>query len=349
MKRYHKPEDLEARADQVWRRLGEPNRRRRRVVRWSYGTVPVAAAAALALVWMLAPEEPSSLTMRDATPLARHLHGSADLALSDGTRLVLEDEARLEVLQNEPLAIEIAHRAGTVRYQVARRGRQWRIGAGSAVVEVLGTEFTIARGQGAVAVAVHEGSVLIRSASLADGVVQLRADEEVRVQIAHEPNPSELVPTVTLDEVASVGPAEVAEPDREPEIASPASRGTSREMRRGPAARVPASSTSLLAQADEARHAGDFETSVALLSRVSARGDEHSAVAAFTLGRLLAETQPGAAAGHFERALELGIGEPLRRHAYERRIEALDAAGVDATSARTALRAAYPDLSGTTP
>jgi transmembrane sensor len=108
--------------------------------------------------------------------------------------------------------------------------------------------------------------------------------------------------------VAAVSPSE-AVPEAPPDAESP---------------------TELLDRADVLRREGRFDEAASLLSSITLGppGPE-AALAAFTLGRLELErrSHPAEAARAFERAIELGLREPLLEDARARTVEALSRAG----------------------
>ena len=102
-------------------------------------------------------------------------------------------------------------------------------------------------------------------------------------------------------------------------------------------------SQAILERAGEARAGGRIGEAKSLLHLVVERGDEMSATASFMLGRLHQADRPELAAHDFAVAIALGLEEPLRRAAFRRRVESLEAAGESVTEARSALQRAYPD------
>jgi hypothetical protein len=100
---------------------------------------------------------------------------------------------------------------------------------------------------------------------------------------------------------------------------------------RPPGAAAVESVSSLFAKADAARLAGRPAAAVAPLTAIVARfpGDSRAAIAAFQLGRVLADElhDPAAAARAFERAHDLAPDGPLANDAATRASEARRAAG----------------------
>lgn len=279
--------------------------------RWMAAGGGLAAAAAIALAVMFAGEESGPLREGDR-PLAGVLRGPREVALDDGSRLVLAAGARLEVLENERRDLHLLLASGEVVFDVRPGGdRQWTIECGLATVRVLGTRFTIERDGERVRVAVSRGAVLVSGEHVPDRARRLGAGQslEVRVPVAPVADPV-VVPTA---------PA----PPRSP--AAPPLRS------RAPSAPRVVSVADLLAQADAARLSGRPREAVAPLERILAEhaGHPDAALAAFTLGRIEADAlrRPERATRAFERAIELGLPPALERDASARLVRLREATG----------------------
>lgn len=124
--------------------------------RWAIGALAVAAAAALALLWLpglLGPAAPTRYETRVAE--------IRELTLPDGTRVTLgprtalterfTDGERRIVLANGEAFFDVAHNAA----------RPFVIEAGGSLVRVTGTKFNVNSSPGALRVSVLEGSVQV--------------------------------------------------------------------------------------------------------------------------------------------------------------------------------------------
>lgn len=296
--------------------------------------------------------EETSLAFALDTPQAgRMLRGSwrgedagQRLRLADGSSLELSPGAQLDVLSND--GSELAFRTqGTIRFDVEPGGpRTWRIDAGLANVEVLGTRFVVERSEAQVRVRVERGHVRVRSPLLSEQTRDLHAGEEVSV-VARPGPPEPDTETGLETETENVVPATSNEP-----IASNWRR-LSRDGRHRDAyaqlgedfgaevARVQ-SITDLMALADVARLSGHPIDAIEPLERASARpsDDPRVVLAAFTKGRLEFEVlrDARAAVASFRRALDLGPSASLEEAIRARLVESLRASGQGEEARRVA-------------
>jgi transmembrane sensor len=228
---------------------------------------------------------------------------------------------------------------GAARFAVVHDvARPFRVSVGSAVVEDVGTVFSLRRLSNAVAeVSVDEGRVRVTAA---DATFDVGAGERRTFAIEVQ------------------GPDAAAEPEaRAPRVASVASWRPLAENGRFGEAYVAMKATGassvrdeageLLLAADVARMSGHPAEAVPYLERLlrSRASDPRAGLAAFTLGRVLLEDlgRPAEAASAFGRARR--AGGPLAEDALARQIEALSRAGDPAGARSLALeyRKAYPN------
>lgn len=228
---------------------------------------------------------------------------------ADGSVLEAAGETRIEGLAFTAHEVTLLLERGSVEVSVPPGGpRRWTIEAKLARVEVLGTRFSVTRSEERVEVAVSEGTVLVRSTLLPEGVRRLVAGQAVRIEDAPQAEPPK--PTSSADpEAEPLGPVVPPRPS------SAGGRPTS------PATVV----TELMRRADAARLAGDPALAELLLERV-VRGsprDPRAPLAAFTLGVIRMDR------GDLPRALEafrlsIALGAPatLQEDCYLRSVEA---------------------------
>jgi transmembrane sensor len=121
--------------------------------------------AALALVVWLRFEPAGPLLARGAQ-LSSTLVSEKEatvLDLSDGSRITLDPEGRIDVLGNDKRTFVTTLRRGKAHFEVEPGGpRRWVVEAGLVSVEVVGTGFTVERGDEQVTVTVDHGIVLVR-------------------------------------------------------------------------------------------------------------------------------------------------------------------------------------------
>jgi transmembrane sensor len=312
----------EARAHRNWEAI---ERRRHRTPAvpmarglWS-GAVLLGVAAAVALAIGLGEDAPGPLRAADGHA-AHGVLTSERVRLDDGSVIALTANARLEVLENAGDHVRFWLHDGEARFDVVPGGpRRWVIETGLVTVEVLGTAFTVARGEGSVRVAVERGSVLVTAP---EEMRRLHAGEEMIVELpaAHE----------TLAAAPSPAPSGSPSPEPEPSVSPPPS----------PVASVaPAPPAPRLRDVDALRAAGRIDDAIAMLETIEqdAGAGSERALAAFTRGRLELDRRdhPRDAADAFEHAIALGLRAPLVEDARARRVEALARAG-DGAAAREA-------------
>lgn len=289
------------------------------------GGVVLAAAAALGLFLLRAPETPPQ---RAEVFDGAHLESGADevrVELRDGTRIALDPQSRLELASQGTRRVALAVERGTASFDVPHvEGRSFVVRARDVEVHVVGTRFSVSSLDDSddVVVAVTEGVVEVRRPGAEPRRVS--AGEELRIDRAapDAPEPD--------DEAAAE-----AEPEAEPETRS-------RRPRPRP---TPAD---LWARATEARRAGDpreaadaYEAFLRLAPR-----DSQAALAAFELGRLRLDRLgdvPGAIEA-LRRALSTAPNAPFAEDAQARLVDAYARAGraEACAAARDRYLARYP-------
>jgi len=304
----------------IWQRVQKRRARRRarrelRPAVWVGAAFAAACAALLVLAWVR--PSPNAGPLTTAGQALAQVVGDATnagvLELSDGSRIVVDPGARLEVLENSSRTFGVALRTGRAAFDVRPGGpRRWTIEAGLATVEVVGTRFTVARAPGFVDVSVERGVVVVRGERVPDRVRKLVAGERL---VVREPD------AAAVPEVAHAESAQDAE--RRPPAASPTSTASASPATLG--------FDELIAQADAARRRGDLRAAEsALESALSGAPDrKRAALAAFTLGKLELDGLGNAsrAAAAFSRAVSLGPPDAIAEDALARLVEAEGAAG----------------------
>lgn len=311
----------EVRVRRLWRGIEQRQARRSRGPTILAAGVALAAAAALVwIAWPPASDPPAPISLRGGAPLAT-VEGPRELSLDDGSRIVLDEGARIEPLRNDASALSLLLARGRARFEVQPGGpRTWSVESGVATVEVVGTVFTVERGDGWARVEVERGVVMVRGERVPDRAARLTrgdaitiGEREARARV--EPAP----PAPALDVIP--------EPPPRPRV-----------VRSVEPVEPVESVDALMARADEARRAGRNDEAVALLERAMAEDDPSAGVAAFTLGRLELDAldRPDRAVRAFSRALSLSLPPRLREDARARIVTAHQRAGDDAAARRAA-------------
>jgi len=352
----------------VWRNVGRARvmawRRQERGPRrqWAVAGAGLAAAAAVGMaIWGVASGTGGPLRTVDGDRpgvlvAARDVPGRT-LRFDDGSRILVEPGARLETTHNDARRFEARLARGRVDVHVEPDGpRRWRVDAGLAVVDVLGTRFVVERVPSRVRVEVLRGHVIVRD-RLRDRRLELTAGDSVVV----ERDPPEPSVTPDTDGDGDGAASADADPPEAPRAGAHTRLRVEREAwrdlaRRGQYDRAwdslgrdgldrasrNATADSLLQLADVARLSGHAEEAVAPLERFLREhpSDGRAGLAAFTLGVVHMDQRgaPGQAAEAFERALELDLPEPLREDALARLSAARGRAGDAEGAARAARR-----------
>ncbi len=263
--------------------------------------------------------------------------------LSDGSRLQVDPGARLEPLVSSATDVVFRLALGRVVFDVVPGGpRRWVVEAGIARVEIVGTRFAVLRAVDHVRVDVERGVVLVRGATVPDGVGRVEAGRflEVRAPIASEERPEAPASDNARGQTSQRSTA-ASTPWRasaksghyDEAYAALGTGGVGREAAQAD------SVEELLALADVARLSGHAAEGVEPLERILR---EHAAspsapLAGVTLGRIeLGLNRPAEAARAFERALALHVPGGLEEDVYARLVEAYSRAGDRAAAAATA-------------
>lgn len=360
----------EGRAHRNWEAIEarrRPARTRMRAMPFALGGLALAAAALLLLA---RPAPAGPLVLRDGSLRGGALMGPV-VSFDDGSHVELED-ARVELLENTGAQVRLWLHRGRTRFDIVPGGpRRWVIESGEVTVEVLGTAFVVEREAHRIRVEVERGSVLVRGADVPEGMRRLGAHESIEVALhprgiheasidgedvviaaAEASTPS--APEATEDRAleADVHASDEADVrgDEATAASEPGTRTRSAADRSSAGSEPPAGDLGHddateprpedpLVTADRLRAAGRIEEALAVLSAVTdGEGPRRErALAAFTMGRVLLDRQHryAAAATAFERAIELGLAEPLLEDARARLTEARWAAG-DRAGARSA-------------
>ena len=232
------------------------------------------------------------------------------IAFEDGSQIALRENSQIEVLAMTGDQVLLRLMNGAASFRVEKGGpRTWRIEAGIAAVEVVGTRFSVIREATDVRVHVEEGRVLVRSAQLADGVTRLDAGEAV---------------TVTSDAAAENDQQQV-KPTPQNAVSSAQSKLNSTEPRKVNASSSPSESIEiLLGRADQARIAGDLSSAIVALQDVVRRfpHDARAPLSSFQLGRIHQKKNDWTQAQRaYSWALEHGSSGTLEEDCYVRLVE----------------------------
>lgn len=269
----------------------------RRKVVWPWALLGLSAALAATLVVVLRPPAPSpSAPAIWAVTEGAHVSAGdrrTEIALDDGSRVVLEPRAAISGLTRSPVEVSLALERGTALFRVARDpARSFRVRSGDVEVRVIGTVFSVTREAGRVSVEVEEGRVEVH----AEAVHVLGAGERWS---GDETVPAELAPTPV-------------EPLHEPtgtEAPSPEAEARPSRPRETPSEPAIDAAQALFEAARAARREGRPDRAAALFAELVEQhpGDPRAGLAAFELGRIRHDVMhdPRAAIEALERALDL--------------------------------------------
>ncbi|AKF08448.1 FecR family protein [Sandaracinus amylolyticus] len=324
----------------------------RRSARPARGALVIGAAAASIALVVLAirgsTPRPGPLQLGDGAELA--CAPGRDLVLADGSRVDVDANSELDVLENDAHALRWWLRAGRARFDVTPGGsRRWIVETGAVVVEVLGTSFTVAHVDGGVRVDVEHGVVLVRGDDVPGGLARLTAGRSMTIGARQA---LETLVVAARSETPPEATLETAGPERRPARATTApSRETAPSEAVAPETAPPETAPAEpaaaerragdLRDADLLRSQGRVAEAAALLGDIARAHDEpraDRALAAFTLARLALDRldRPRDAADAFTLALELGLDTTLVEAARARRVEALVRAGETARATEAA-------------
>ncbi len=137
------------------RRLPEPQRK---AVPLRYAFGAIAAAAAVALIFLMSAYAPSPVPTEDGTVTYAAAGTAREVELSDGSRMVLAPET-IAIASFTSSERRITLERGRGRFTVAHEARPFRVAAGDAEVLALGTVFEVSFAAGQTRVALIQGSV----------------------------------------------------------------------------------------------------------------------------------------------------------------------------------------------
>jgi hypothetical protein len=296
----------------------------------------ILAAAALLLVVALVPlglsgsglffGSGSSEAGDDNAPTAAQPGWGATSALefADGSRSLLSEHAKVQVVEDATEHVAVRQSAGRVRYEVApRQERRFEVRVRNVTVTVVGTVFDVALEGDKVLVSVERG----------------------RVRVAHREREVVLGPgeRVTIDADGTEARSSVDVPSKRADASEDEqSKADDAKDAKDSAQRVP-TAAALLRRADEARASGRFEEAISALRTLIAEHprDRRVTHALFSIGQI--ERQRGrhaAAAQAFEQC-----GNALQGDAIAEAATAWSAAGRGDRARAAALRylAAFPE------
>lgn len=310
-----RPDLSEARLTRQWsaieRRI-RPGSRHRRAIVAALGAVAVVALSAAAALWLpvgtLGPDESvwdGAIVQSAAEPVS--------VTLKDGSRIDLQRESRLQLVERSPSTVRLRLRAGRAEFDVRPNpARRFSVAAGDLVVQVIGTRFIVtverAAEHAGVSVAVERGVVEVRGSGR---TLRLHAGETWSAP-ASQPRKATAEPAVP-------GPA--PQPPPEPALEKPAAKS-----KPAPATEAPPTAREIFEEANRARLSGDLATAADEYRTLLAEhpGDPRAGLAAFELGRLLQDRlgDPGGAARALQRAVSLASGSGFREDAMARLVRA---------------------------
>jgi transmembrane sensor len=311
--------------ERVWQ--GLKRKRRRRAVTAAAAVAAVATAGGA--LWAILAVPGRGAVVAPVAPAASQRDGRVRFA--DGSTAVPlgGHEASLAVVEDTAQRTVVVLAGGGARFDVVPRpDRVFAVRAGEVTVSVLGTSFSVERVADRVGVAVTKGTVQVdwgagarRLAAGEDGwfpplVVSPAPDERGAEDMVEKARPSRHKRKPAQVSGDGAPPSQAAAPAPPPAA---------------PAAPPAPDAAKLLADADRARMAGQFEEGAALLRRLIREhpGDQRAPLAAFSLGRILLGElhRPAEAAQAFARARALAPDGPLAEDALAREVEAWARAG----------------------
>jgi transmembrane sensor len=240
----------------------------------------------------------------------RYPDGSAAFSTSPGTRL------QLDVATADRVVTTLER--GAARFEVVPdRDREFRVRMETVTVTVLGTIFTVSRGERGAHVAVQRGRVRIDSPG---GTAFLEAGEQ---------GDYAFVPAPGAAASAAPPPSSSAAGESWRALARRGRHKDAYALMQGLRPQQVGDAEDLLAAADVARLSGHPGQAIPFLERVLVdfRSDPRAPVAAFGLGRILLPSRPAAAAARFAEARALAPAGALAEDALAREVEAWSRAG----------------------
>lgn len=299
-------------------------RRRRRVVRATAGVaIVVMAVLGVRAALVDSAQVSTEIATSPSGNLVRFADGSTATLLGKASAVT-----PLEI-SDELIKIELTR--GSARFEVTKRpSRLFQVVAAGVLVEVVGTRFVVARGDTRVQVNVEQGKVRVRGL---ERIAELQAGDLADFNTAPVPSDLHEASTPQISDSVKTPDSTVKAPDltkgstkRFKVPAHGVRTGPNEAAVGGGAPSVPeASFDELLRAADEARFNHDPGAAVAPLQRITRRYryDDRAALAAFTLGRILADdlNRPRDAADAFADVRTLAPGGPLAEDALAREVE----------------------------
>lgn len=321
---------------------------------WKFAFAAVIGVALVVLAWSLRTRDPGPIALARGGALeAVAATGTLELALDDGSLIALDAGAKLSPLDNGGQRVVLLLERGRARFEVKPGGtRRWVIECGAVTVEVVGTGFTVDRGETSVRVDVSHGVVLVRGEAVPDRIRRLDAGESIEVPLGASA-PASSAPDAPLPSASgargaispptpssSEGPASVGDKRAFAwrDLAARGAFGDAYDLLGASGIRERATSASvdeLFLLADVARLSGHAGEAIAPLERILREHatDRRAALAAFTLGKLFGG-DAAAAASMFERAIQLGLPGTLQGDARARWLDACKKLGDAACEAR---------------
>ncbi|MGE0786955.1 MAG: FecR domain-containing protein [Sandaracinaceae bacterium] len=290
-------------------------------VRWAFGGLALAAAAAVVvfLLWpdaTPAPASSSHASLRSPGARIESAEGEATAELDDGTRIDLAPHTAVRSVTTSPRQVIVALERGRATFDVAHDPRrEFRVQAGTAEVVVLGTRFDVQRVEGRVEVSVSRGRVRVE-----------RGDQRIELTVGDV--------WTSDDRATDAARADAVEPEDaiEGERPSQARRRRARRAEEPPPVEDPGSSArALFEAARQARLDGRPQGAAALLAELVQQHprDPRAGLAAFELGRIRLDVlhdRPGGIAA-LEQALVLSPRASFRPDALARLASAYARAG----------------------
>lgn len=305
--------------------------------RWVWAAATAVAMALVLFVFQNSwrPSTPAPLTQANGSALPLLL-SAGTVTLSDGSSISMEENIQAQVITNQPSQLTLLMRSGKASFSVKPGGpRKWLVEAGVATVEVVGTLFTVNRTERGVEVSVDRGTVVVRAASLPDGLVRLDAGmktfvaavEKSRAEATTNSGGSSAVHTTPSPAIDAQRVA-TKESKGAVSIRSAAPSQTAQTTERPAVGARPSDIEALWKNADDARAKNDHVSAAQWLEKLVEQfpSDSSTPSAAFSLARIELEQlkKASTAAKHFE----LAAGAPaLRADARVRQIQAHLAAG----------------------
>jgi transmembrane sensor len=264
--------------------------------------------------------------------------------LADGSQISVHPGGRIEPLASSSREFIVRLSLGTATFDVEPGGpRRWIVEAGLASIEVVGTRFTVTRSVDSVRVEVERGVILVRGATVPDGIARLEAGGTIVVRAPGAPSAAPASADSASADSASADhrggpPQSAARAEKVDETWRRAAErgdyanaygdlgaeGLKRESARA------ASGDDLFELADVARLSGHPAEAVLPLERLAREfsSSARAPLAAVTLGRIELELGDATAASRaFERALALHVPAGLEEDVYARLVEAHVKAG----------------------